>query len=164
MKEGIKDITTKNKQRSKKSKFLLQIYVFAYQRIIDFPRECFDYETLITNDLFDSVHKIINVKTHLHHSHITGNIVGYAHDFNNTKVCENKDGLTSIAGHFFHFDMFFLLKGIMLSVWETKDINMGGTNLTNVNYSTIGNVKFIDTMKYYLTSLVKLESTMTQKK
>ena len=48
-------------------------------------------------------------------------------------------------------------------VWETKDINMGGTNLVNINYSTIGNVKFIDTMKYYLTSLGKLASTMTEK-
>ena len=48
-------------------------------------------------------------------------------------------------------------------VWETKDINMGGTNLTNINYSTIGNAKFIDTMKYYLSSLGKLASTMTKK-
>ena len=40
---------------------------------------------------------------------------------------------------------------------------MGGTNLTNINYSTIRNVKFIDTMKYYLTSLGKLASTMTEK-
>ena len=41
---------------------------------------------------------------------------------------------------------------------------MGGTNQTNINYSTIGNVKFIDTMKYYLTRLGKLASTMTEKK
>ena len=40
---------------------------------------------------------------------------------------------------------------------------MGGTNLTNINYSIIGNVKFIDTMKYFLTSLGKLASTMTEK-
>ena len=40
---------------------------------------------------------------------------------------------------------------------------MGRTNLTNINYSTIGNVKIIDTIKYYLTSLGKLESTMTEK-
>ena len=40
---------------------------------------------------------------------------------------------------------------------------MAGTNLTNINYSTIGNVKFIDTIKYYLTSLGKLVSTMTGK-
>ena len=128
-----------------------------------FPRGCFDYETLTTNDLFDSVHKIINIKTHLHHCHITGNIIGYAHDFCNAKVRENKDMLICIAHNFFHLDMIFLLKGIRLSVWKTKDINMGGTNLTNINYSTIGNLKFIDTMKYYLTSLGKLASTMTEK-
>ena len=127
-----------------------------------FPRGCFDYETLTTNDLFDSVHKIINIKTHLHHCHITGNIIGYAHDFCNAKVRENKDMLICIAHNFFHLDMIFLLKGIRLSVWKTKDINMGGTNLTNINYSTIGNLKFIDTMKY-LTSLGKLASTMTEK-
>ena len=40
---------------------------------------------------------------------------------------------------------------------------MGGTNLTNINYSTIRNVKFIITMKYYLTLLGKLASTMTEK-
>ena len=50
-----------------------------------------------------------------------------------------------------------------LSVWETKDISMGETNLTNINYLTMGNVKFIDTMKYYLTSLGKLASAMTEK-
>ena len=124
MKEAIKDITIKNKQGSKISKFVLQIYAFVYQRIMDFPRGCFDYETLTTNDLFDSVHKIINVKTHLHHSHITGNIIGYARDFCSAKVRENKDMLTCIAHNFFHFDMFFLLKGIRLSVWKTKDINI----------------------------------------
>ena len=64
---------------------------------------------------------------------------------------------------FFTLTCFFLLKGIRLSVWETKDLNMGGTNLTNINYSTIGNVKFIDTMKFNLTSLGKLASTMTEK-
>ena len=40
---------------------------------------------------------------------------------------------------------------------------MGETNLTNINYLTIGNTKFIDTMKYFLTSLGKLASTMTEK-
>ena len=163
MKKAIKDITIKNKQGSKISKFVLQIYAFVYQRIMDFPRGCFDYETLTTNHLFAYVHKVFNVKAHLHHSHLTGNIIGYAHDFCNAKVLENKDMMTCIAHNVFHFDMIFLLKGIRLSVWETKDINMGATNLTNINYSTIGNVKFIDTVKYYLTGLGKLVSTMTKK-
>ena len=130
---------------------------------MDFPRVCFDYETLTTNDLFDPVHKTVNVKTHLHHSHISGNIIDYAHDFCNAKVSENKHTLTCIAHNFFHFDIFFLLKGIRLSVLETKDISMGGTNLTNNNYWTIRNVKFIDTMKHYLNCLGKLVSTMTEK-
>ena len=71
--------------------------------------------------------------------------------------------LTCIAHNFFHFDMFFLLKRIRLLVRKAKDINMGRTNLANIDYSSIGNVKFIDTKKYYLTSLGKLLSTMTEK-
>ena len=54
--------------------------------------------------------------------------------------------MTCITHNSFHFDMSFLLKGIRLSVWKTKDINMGGTNLTNINYSTIRKVTVFDTM------------------
>ena len=104
MKEAIKDIPINNKQRSKILKFVLQIYAFIYQRTMDFPRGSFDYKTLTTNDSFDSVHKIINVETHLHHSHITWNIIGYAHNFCNAKVHKNEDMYCS---QFFHFDMFF---------------------------------------------------------
>ena len=68
---------------------------------MDFPRGCFDFKTLTTNNLFDSIHKIINVKTYLHHSHITRNITGYAHDFCNVKAHENKDMLTCITHNFF---------------------------------------------------------------
>ena len=57
--------------------------------------------------------------------------------------------------------MYFLIEGIRLSVWETKDINIGGTGLTNINFASISNIKFIDTMKYYQTSLGKLASMMT---
>ena len=70
---------------------------------MDFLHRRFDYETLRTNELFELVHKIINVKTHLRHSHIMGKIIGYAHDFCNAKVRENKDDLTCIAHNFFWF-------------------------------------------------------------
>ena len=46
---------------------MLQIYV--YQRLMDFLQGKFDYETLATLKFFESIHKIINVKIHLHHSH-----------------------------------------------------------------------------------------------
>ena len=85
---------------------MLQVYAFVYQRLMDFPQRRFDYETLTTNELFDSVHIIINFKIHLHHSHTTGKIFGYARDFCNAKVRENKDILTCIAHNFFGFDNF----------------------------------------------------------
>ena len=39
-------------------------------------------------DFFINVHRLIKIKIHLHHSHVTGKILGYAHDFCNTKVTE----------------------------------------------------------------------------
>ena len=60
--------------------------------------------------------------------------------------------------------MFFSLKGLKISVWNTKDINIGGDGLTDINFANFGSqVNFIDTMKYYLTSLEKLASTMDEK-
>ena len=45
--------------------------------------------------------------------------------------------------------MFCVLKGIRLSVWETQDLNIGGSELSNINFASLGSqVKFIDTMKY----------------
>ena len=41
-------------------------------------------------------------------------------------------------GHNFSgFDMFFLLKGFQATAWGTKDINLDGTNLTNINFANI---------------------------
>ena len=70
-------------------KFTLQTYAFAFQRLMDFPRGRFDYETLATLNFFESVHRIINIKIHLFYSHKTGKIIGYVHDFCNMKVREN---------------------------------------------------------------------------
>ena len=128
---------------------------------MDFPHGRFDYETLTTLNFFESLHRIINVKTYLHHSHVTGKIIGYAHDFCNMKIRENQNQFSCIAHSFFGFDMFVLIKGIRLSVWATKDVNIGGTGLTNIDFASITNqVKFIDAMKYFLTSLGQLVSTL----
>ena len=46
-------------------------------------------------------------------------------------------------------------------MWRTKDLNIGGSRLTNINFANLGSqVKFIDTMKYYLSSLGSLASTL----
>ena len=44
-----------------------------------------------------------------------------------------------------------------MCAWRTNQLNIGGTNLRNVQYANIGNeVKFINTMKYYQQSLSSL--------
>ena len=126
-----------------------------------FPLTIFECETVTTNNLFESVHKLASVKIHLHHSHVTGEIIGYTHDFCNWVVRENRDIVSCIAHNFFKFDFYFLLKNIRLSVWRTKDINIGGKNLTDINFASIDNFRFIDTMKYYQTSLAQLSETLT---
>ena len=59
--------------------------------------------------------------------------------------------------------MLLLLRGIILSVWEIIDKNISGSGLTNINFASIGSqVKFIDTMKHFLTSLGQLTSALDE--
>ena len=48
------------------------------------------YDSITTNNFFRNVHCLIKVKIYLHHSHITEKVLGYAHDFGNWNVRENK--------------------------------------------------------------------------
>ena len=57
--------------------------------------------------------------------------------------------------------MVFVLKSIRLSAWKTKDVNIGRKNLTDLNFASIDKIKFIDTMKYYQSSLGKLAETLS---
>ena len=53
-----------------------------------------------------------------------------------------------------------MVKGFRASCWGTTELNMGGTNLTNINFANISpQVKIIDTLKYYQTALANLSST-----
>ena len=59
--------------------------------------------------------------------------------------------------------MFFFIKGYRATAWDTKDLNVGGTNLANINYGRIaGEIKFIDTLKYYQKSLGELAATRSE--
>ena len=77
------------------------------------------------------------------------------------KVRKHQNQFSCIAHNLFGFDMFLLLEGIRLSLWGMKDLNIGGSGLTNINFASFGSqVKFIDTMKYYLSSLGSPDSTL----
>ena len=60
-----------------------------------------------------------------------------------------------------------MVKSFRASCWGTTELSMGGTNLANVNFANISSqVKIIDTLKYYQTTLANLSSTTdkTEKK
>ena len=63
LKNKVKDVEIKNTRNSKISKFLLQIYTYAYHKVMDLLRGRFDHKTLTTNGFSE--------KIHLHHSHVT---------------------------------------------------------------------------------------------
>ena len=99
----------------------------------------------------------------IHHSHVTGEIIDYPHNFYNKKVRETLSLILVFTHNLFSFDGFFAVKGIRFCVWRTKQLNIGGTNLTNVQYANMGDqVKFIETIKYYQQSLTSLALGATE--
>ena len=127
--------------------------------MIDFPESNFMYNTITTANIYRNVHHLIKVKIHLHHSHISEEILGYIHDFCNWTLRENKSEIAMIARNWFYV---FSSKRYRTTAWGTKDLNIGGTNLTHINYRNIGEVKFIDTIKYYQKSLAALATTLIE--
>ena len=102
-----------------------------------------------------------NNKPVVHHSHVSGKISGFVHDFCNQRVRENYYTIPGIAHNQFRFDFFFFLHGFRPTVWETTDIKIGAKNASNINFAVIGNqVRFIDTIKYFQQSLANLASSM----
>ena len=101
----IKNILSMTKRNV--SKFNLKVYAYVYDQLFAFPRSDIDYEIIISNKFFLNVHRLIRGKYHLHLSHITGKIVGYAHDFcNSTVVKKSTSEIPFIAHNFFGFSLF----------------------------------------------------------
>ena len=97
----------KSANGNKIPRFNLKVYALVYDAMIDFPQSNFIYDTITTNNFFRNVHRLIKVKVHLHPYHITGKILGYAHDFCNWNVRENKLEIAMTAHNLFGFDMFY---------------------------------------------------------
>ena len=143
-------------------KFNLKIYAYVYEQLLIFSPSEIEYETMTTNKFFSHVHQLIRGKVHLHHSHITGNIIGYPHDFCNmafVKKCTSE--IPFVVHNFFGFDLFYFMKTYIGSAWCSKESNIGGNNLTNANYGNISSeIKLIDSLKFYQRNLGELSSTL----
>ena len=152
-----------SQSRGEVYKFNLKVYAFAYDKIIFLPHSDIEYDTLTTDKFFIHVNRLIKGKVYLHHSHITGKILGCSHNFCNTSVIEKtRSEIPFVAHNFFGFDIFYYLKTYIASASCSKKLNIDGTNLTHVNYGIIDNeMKLIDSLKYYQKILADLSSTLT---
>ena len=137
--------------------------IFLYQPAIHFLKnEKINVDVPISNKFLSNMVAIYENKKTIHHSHVTSEIIGYAHNFCNQKVKENYSTIPVFARSQFRFDFFLILKGLRPTVWRTQDISIGGKNPSNVNFAIIRNqVKFIDTVKYFQQSLGNLANSMT---
>ena len=116
----------------------------------------------MSQKFIQNLHHIFTNRSVVHHSHLTGNIIGFAHEYCNSQVRENCYNIPVIAHNQFRFDFFLFLKGLKATVWETTDIQIGGKNPTDINFAIIQNqVRFIDTIKYFQQSLANLALSMT---
>ena len=95
------------------------------------------YDTITTNKFFVNVHRMIKVKVHLNNSHVTREILGYTHNFCNLRVRENKIEIPMIAHTLFGFDLYYFIKGYVVSAWCSKEIKIGDSNLTHIHFSNI---------------------------
>ena len=144
---------------------LNKVITFVCCSIMDFLENKFKIKTVVTKNVFNGVKDIFFGSYVIHHSHFTGKIVGYVHDFCNKKIKEIQNLILVFAHNFFSFDFFVVVKGIRLCVWLTKQLNLGGNNLTNVQYANIGSqIKFTDTIKYYQQSLSSLAKSANENK
>ena len=151
LKTDIEKVIIAKKPFSYKSQlFSEKIIAFLYSNMVKFCRNTKVKGIPISKKFIGNVSAILKDTYCIHHSHITGNILGYAHTFCNEKVRENYYKILVIAHNLFRFDFFFLVKGLRASVWKTRDIVIGGKNPTDINFAYIGNqVQFIDTIKYF---------------
>ena len=102
-------------------KFNLIDNAFVYM-LVYFPNTDIQYETFATSDFFINLHCLIKMKIHLHHSHSTGKIIGYVHDFCNTKVTEKSSpDIPVIAHNLFGFDLYYFIKCLLLQLGAQKN-------------------------------------------
>ena len=138
MKTEIKNALSTYITYKKVPKFDLKIYAFVYDKLVYIPKSDIQYETFTTKNVFIHVHRLIKMKVHLHHSHITEKIIGYSHDLCNTTVVEKTSpDILVIAHNLFGFDLYYFTKGYIASACCSKSLNIAGNNLTHISLLTV---------------------------
>ena len=108
----IKKFEVKHNKTMKMPKFTLQFYSFLYDYLMNFPSMKFgEIKTVTRRGFMKEIYRVVNFKVHIHHSHATGKIRCYSHDFFNWKVRENQLFVPLIGRNFLGFDIYYMVKG-----------------------------------------------------
>ena len=73
-----------------------------------FPQNKFEIKTLVTKIFFNDVTNLMFGEIVIHPSHVSGERIGYAHDFCNRKMKENQKLILVFAHNLFSFGFFSL--------------------------------------------------------
>ena len=105
-------------------KFNLKIYASVYEQLLIFLPSEVEFETIPTNNFFLHFHRLIRGKVHLHHSYITGNIIGYAYYFCNMAFVEKcSPEIPFVTHNLLGFGLFYFMKTYIASAWCSKELN-----------------------------------------
>ena len=96
------------KWENRKDMSLNKLITLVYCSIMNFLEKKFEIKTVVTKNFFNGVKDILFGSYVIHHSHVTGKIVGYAHDFCNKKIREIQNLILVFAHNLFSFDFFLL--------------------------------------------------------
>ena len=102
----MKDDITK-KRFAKPEDFSDKIISFIYSSLTKFVETNKVKGIPMSKNFIDNLKEIMRNKTHIRHSHISGEIIGYAHSYRNYKVRENKTKINVIAHNLFSLIFFF---------------------------------------------------------
>ena len=139
LREDIYHISGPPKNFLLKKLFSEKLFAFLYSTMVGFCKTNKVQGISISKKFIDNLLGILNNSYQLHHSHITGKIIGFADSYCNQKVRENYFKIPVVPHNLFRFDFFFLLNGLRSGMWRMIDIKIGGKKPTDINLASIGN-------------------------
>ena len=108
LREEINHISIPKKRfASKKALFSEKLIAFLYSGMVNFCKTDKVKEIILSQKFIENIIAILENTHCIHHSHITGEIKGYAYSLCNEKARENYFKIPVVTHNLFRFDFFF---------------------------------------------------------
>ena len=108
LREEINHISIPKKRfASKKVLFSEKLIAFLYSSMVNFCKTDKVKEIILSQKFIENIIAILENTHCIHHSHVTGEIKGYAHSLCHEKARENYFKIPVVTHNLFRFDFFF---------------------------------------------------------